>query len=183
MVSVRAAESNRVSRTYHGELTPNAASNSCSVCIAIAPFLMATVRDETIIYPLGFRKRHLRKPEHSLQHEKGVLHFRADTRLRPVLRPLSLINHALVSITTVREVLSVRRRLPDRFALASVRLVTPYPCLVPVQQVRQHFGVGHIRRRRRHRVDQLALTVGADVRLHAEIPLVTLLRLMHVRVA
>src|SRR5690606_41507935 len=51
----------------------------------------------------------LRKPEHSLQHEKGVLHFRADTRLRPVLRPLSLINHALVSITTVREVLSVRR--------------------------------------------------------------------------
>src|SRR5690606_37876525 len=105
----------------------------------------------------------LRKPEHSLQHEKGVLHFRADTRLRPVLRPLSLINHALVSITTVREVLSVRRRLPDRFALPSVRLVTPYPCLVPVQQVRQHFGVGHIRRRRRHRVDQLALPVGADV--------------------
>src|SRR5690606_30770391 len=57
MVSVRAAESNRVSRTYHGELTPNAASNSCSVCIAIAPFLIATGRDETIIYPLEFRKR------------------------------------------------------------------------------------------------------------------------------
>src|SRR5690606_7645275 len=70
MVSVRAAESNRVSRTYHGELTPNAASNSCSVCIAIAPFLMATVRDETIIYPLGFRKRLLERAlEPMLHHE------------------------------------------------------------------------------------------------------------------
>ena len=41
----------------------------------------------------------------------------------------------------------------------------------------------HIRRGRYHGVDQLGFAVHADMSLHAEIPLLTLARLVHVRIA
>ena len=43
-------------------------------------------------------------------------------------------------------------------------------------------GVVHVGRRGCHRVDQLVSAVDADVRLHAEVPLVALLGLVHLRV-
>ena len=52
-----------------------------------------------------------------------------------------------------------------------------------MQQIGQHRTVGDIGRRRHRRVDQLAAAVDAEMRLHAEIPLVALLRLMHLGIA
>jgi hypothetical protein len=43
--------------------------------------------------------------------------------------------------------------------------------------------VVHVGRRGNHRVNQLGLAVHANVRLHAEVPLVTLLGLVHLRIA
>ena len=51
--------------------------------------------------------------------------------------------------------------------------------MAQVWQTRRLVNVG---RRRRHRVDDLGAAVDADVRRHAEEPLVALLRLMHVGV-
>ena len=43
--------------------------------------------------------------------------------------------------------------------------------------------VRHVRRRAAHAMDQPRLRIHADVRLHAEIPLVTLLCLVHLGIA
>jgi hypothetical protein len=52
-----------------------------------------------------------------------------------------------------------------------------------MQQVGQYRAVGDIGRRSDHCMDQLATTVDPEMRLHAEIPLVALLRLMHFGIA
>ncbi len=51
-----------------------------------------------------------------------------------------------------------------------------------MQQFRQHLAVMHIGRRGGHGMNQLRLAVHANMRLHAEIPLVALLGLMHLRI-
>ena len=51
--------------------------------------------------------------------------------------------------------------------------------LVGLQQVGQYRAVGDIGRRSHHRVDQFGAAVDPEMRLHPEIPLVALLRLMH----
>jgi len=52
-----------------------------------------------------------------------------------------------------------------------------------MQQLGQHGAVGDIGRGGDHRMDQLAAAVDAKMPLHAEIPLVALLGLMHLRIA
>ncbi len=51
-----------------------------------------------------------------------------------------------------------------------------------MQQLRQDLTIGDIRRRRRNLIDQPASAVNADMRLHAEIPLLAFPRLMHRRI-
>jgi len=72
--------------------------------------------------------------------------------------------------------------LPDQFLLPSVASVAIDSPLATMQQVRQRVLVMHIRCARGHRVNQLGLAVDADVGLHPEVPLVALLRLLHLRV-
>ena len=54
---------------------------------------------------------------------------------------------------------------------------------VAVQKIGYLFHVRFIGSGRRHRVNQAAVGIDADMRLHAEVPLLALLRLMHVGVA
>ena len=66
--------------------------------------------------------------------------------------------------------------------MPAIDLIVPDIGLLRVQQLRQHGAVGHTRRRRHCRVNELRLVVHPDVRLHPEVPLVAFFRLVHLRV-
>src|SRR5665213_3254771 len=83
----------------------------------------------------------------------------------------------------VGEILRLRRRFAYRLALALISAVAPYAGLIAVQNVFDRSAVMHVGRCRRHRMDNLGFAVDADVRLHAEIPLIAFFGLMHLRVA
>ena len=63
------------------------------------------------------------------------------------------------------------------------RPIAPHPRLIAVQHVWDRSAIMHIGGRSDHRVNNLGLAVDTDVRLHAEIPLIAFLRLMHLGVA
>ena len=69
--------------------------------------------------------------------------------------------------------------LADHVALPRIGRIYPSPCLLAIQRIGQKLAVMHVLRRGRNRVDQFSLTVDPDMRLHAEVPLVVLFRLMH----
>jgi hypothetical protein len=94
-----------------------------------------------------------------------------------------MVHDAAVAIAAVDEVPRPRRLPADRCPLAAIGLVAPDAGLTAVQQLWQHRTVGDIGWRHDCRVDQFRAAVDAKMRLHAEIPLVALLRLMHLGVA
>src|SRR4051794_35351908 len=125
----------------------------------------------------------LGESKQSFDYPEGVLNSGADLRLGPVLEPLGLIDLTVVAVALIDEVLRLRRSFANHIRLAAVRLVSVHPSLLAVQQVRQRQGIGHIRRRDFNGVDNLLLTIHSDVGLHPEIPLFSLGRLMHLRIA
>ena len=78
--------------------------------------------------------------------------------------------------------LGLRGEAADGLALTAVGRVAPDPGLVPVQQVFQHLAVVHIGSGRDRGVDQFAPAVHADMQFHAEVPLVALLGVAHLRI-
>jgi hypothetical protein len=80
-------------------------------------------------------------------------------------------------------VLRLRRTLVDDVRPPAILLIAPHPRLLPVQQVGQNGRIRHVGRRHQCGVSQLGLAVHPHVRLHAEVPLVALLRLVHLGVA
>src|SRR5436853_4097147 len=125
----------------------------------------------------------LRKSKQPFDHPEGVLNSGADLRLCPVLGPLGLIDPTIPAVALIDEVLRLRGALANHIPLASVCLIAVHSSLFSMQQVRQRQGVGHVRRRDFYGVDDLLLTVHPDVGLHPEIPLFSLGRLMHLRIA
>ena len=97
--------------------------------------------------------------------------------------PLDLIDDAAVPVAAIGEVLGLGGVLPDHRTLTAVGLIAPYAGLLVVQQIGQHRAVGGIGGRGDHRVDQLGAAVDAKMRIHAKIPLVALLGLMHLGIA
>src|SRR5579863_2218715 len=73
--------------------------------------------------------------------------------------------------------------LTNRRSLPLISTVAPHLAFVSVQQISQHMLVGYRSCRRTYRVHDAGLRVHTDVRLHAEVPLVALARLMHLRIA
>src|SRR5690242_1815957 len=55
-----------------------------------------------------------------------------------VFRPLDLIGNTAVAVAAIGEVAGLGGMLPDYRALSAVGLITPYPGLLPVQQLGQH---------------------------------------------
>jgi len=90
---------------------------------------------------------------------------------------------AAVTIAAVGEILRPRRLLADRGPLTAIGLIAPNTGFLAMQQFGQDPAVGDIGRCRHHRMDQLGSAVDAQMRLHAEIPVVALLRLMHLGIA
>ena len=83
----------------------------------------------------------------------------------------------------VGEVLCVRGLRFDQLALARIRAVAPDVVLLAVQQIGQRMLVVHVGGRDDGAVRQARLAVYADVQLHAEVPLLPLAGLVHLRVA
>src|ERR1700730_608570 len=100
-----------------------------------------------------------------------------------VFRALDLIDNTAVAVAAIGEIAGLGGMLPDHHPLAAIGLIIPHPGLLPMQQLGQYRAVGDIGRRRHHRMDQLGSTVDPEMRLHPEIPLVALLRLMHLGIA
>ncbi len=71
----------------------------------------------------------------------------------------------------------------NRLGLALIPGVTPDLRFIAMQQIRQHVHIGHRCRRRANRVHDAFFGIHADVRLHAEIPLIALPSLVHLQVA
>jgi hypothetical protein len=103
--------------------------------------------------------------------------------LGAVFRPLDLTHNTAVAVAAIGEIAGLGRMLSDHRALAAVGLIAPHAGLLPVQQLGQYRAVGDIGRRSHHGVDQLAAAVHPDMRFHPEIPLVALLRLVHLGIA
>ena len=80
---------------------------------------------------------HLREAEDALDDPDGMLDLGAHAGFGSVLRPLRLIDHPLVAVTPVGEVLCGRGMLLDDRCLAPVGLVAPHPCFFPMQQIGQ----------------------------------------------
>ena len=121
--------------------------------------------------------------EQALDDVEGMLDVGAHLRLRAVFRPLDLVDDAAMTIALVGEVESIGRMRFDHLGLTVIGLVASHPRLIAMQQIGQHLAVGDVGGGGDDGVDDLVLTIDADVRLHAEEPLIALSGLMHVGIA
>ena len=128
---------------------------------------------------------HLQQAELPLDHAKRVL----DLCSHACLDVLALLRLRLR--TALRQLGNVARSrcdVPVHLALyaalrAAISRVGPHMFFLAMQQIGYLFYIGLVGRRRRDGVDQTAVGVHANVRLHPEEPLVALLRLVHLRIA
>ena len=88
-----------------------------------------------------------------------------------------------MTVTAVREVFGVGRLRLDCLGLAAIRLIAPYVRLVTMQEIGQNLRIGDVGRGGHHGVDNFRPAVDPNRGLHAEVPLVAFLGLMHVGVA
>src|SRR5215510_4779862 len=91
---------------------------------------------------------HLGKAEHPLDDPDGMLDPSPHSGLGAVFCSLDLIDDAAVAVAAIGEIPGLGCVLPDHRPLAAISLVTPYPGLLPVQQLGQHRAVGDIGGRR-----------------------------------
>lgn len=87
--------------------------------------------------------------------------------------------------TPVGEILRLRRQRfqPLTLCLAAIGTVAIETGFLAMQQIRHFVTVMHVGRRNARAMDQSALAVGTNVRLHAEVPLVPFLGLVHLWIA
>lgn len=123
------------------------------------------------------------KAEDSLDDKKGMLDLGTYTLLSTVLLLFLPAESLVANPLPVGEVARLGCCLDDHLLWARVCGVAIHPTFVAVQQLRDGVFIMHVGRRGSHRVDQLGHAIHADVRLHAEVPLVALLGLAHLRVA
>jgi hypothetical protein len=126
---------------------------------------------------------HLGKAKHPLDNPDRMLNLGPHLRFRPVFRALDFVHDAAMAVAAIGEVPRLGGALADHCPLTAIRLVAPYGGFVAVQQAGQHRAVGDIGRRRHDRVDQLAAAVDPKISFHPDVPLVSLLRLMHLGVS
>src|SRR5690606_19041594 len=121
--------------------------------------------------------------EQTLDHIEAVFDLGAHLRLGPITTALLLTQWVIGRRVLLRKVTRMSGALANHFALTAIGRVAPHPTLFSMQQVGQCLAVVYVGRAGNHRVDQLAATVHTDVCLHAEVPLISLLCLMHFGVA
>ena len=130
----------------------------------------------------------LAMPEEVLHNVEGVLDLGPQAGL-DLLDPLQLFTPAMLGqrppLAGAHGHMPVDRHTEALLAFVHARVasVAEGILLVAVQQRLGLGHVGHMGRRADDRMHQPRLGIDADVRLHAELPLVALLRLVHLRIA
>ena len=112
-----------------------------------------------------------------------MLDIRPNARLSPVRLPIGFTQRGIAVGTLVRKVPGMLGAGPNDVALPPVRRIAVQPAFFAMHELSQHLAVVDIGRRRRDRVNRARPRINANVRLHAEIPLVAFFRLMHLGVA
>jgi len=72
--------------------------------------------------------------------------------------------------------------LPAQVAVAALGDIARHPRLLSMEQLRQRLAIVHIRLRGGHGMKQFRLAVDPNIGLHAEVLLIALLGLMHLRI-
>src|SRR5665213_2932326 len=125
----------------------------------------------------------LTEAKYALDRPENMFHPCANLRLQSVRLADPLVDATVAPIGLVGQILCHRCYTRQDISLASIGLIAPHPRLFSVQQVRQRFLVSDIGCRDLYRVNDLRSAVDANVYFHAEIPLLALLDLVHLRVA
>ena len=124
---------------------------------------------------------HLGEAPQLLDHPEGVFTTGPGARARPIDPPPALTQRPLGGRPAIYPVAYPPRfkKLPVVFF--PVGLIAKQLTLLPVQQFRQLRDIGGRRIGRSNGVDDAAL-IGADVQLHAEVPVLALAGLLHLGV-
>src|SRR4029077_109462 len=120
----------------------------------------------------------------ALEGQKRMLDLGAHRRLSAIGLLVRLGQRPVLVRPLVGEVFCLGRDGLELFAwlLAPVGTIPIESSLLPVQQVGHLLAVMHVARGNAGAVHQAAVAVHTDVPLHAKIPLVTLLALVHLRI-
>src|SRR5262245_10580792 len=124
----------------------------------------------------------LLEAKHPLDYPDRVLDLGPHSGFALVLQLLELVDPASAAVLAVGEVLCTWCAGTNYRRLPLIALIAPDSCLATMQQIRQCIHVRNVRSGSQDGVDQLRLAVNPDVRLHPEVPLFALGRLMHLRI-
>ena len=125
---------------------------------------------------------HVGKSELPLHDAKRVLDLRPDPRLGCVACLLGLVQRMIAAAPAVRHVLRIGCCRPDGLFLALIGAVAPDLTLLAVEKIVDDLAVVRVGRRCNHGMNDTGAAIHADMGLHAEIPLIALLGLVHLGV-
>ena len=126
---------------------------------------------------------YLREAPQALDDSKHVLNPSPDLRLVAILAARYLVNFAHAVRTLIGEVACLGGFATDQRFLTRIGAISIDALLLPMQQFRQRMFFVHVGRRDHRAMCQAALTIDPNVQLHAEMPLLSFARLMHLGVA
>ncbi len=125
---------------------------------------------------------HFGEAEKALDDMKGMLNPCTNSGLGAVGLALSILQRAVPMRFVVGEVERRRGTCAHRLTLPAIGGIAPHSRFCAMQQVVKQLAVVDVSGRGRGRVNEPFLTVDADMPLHAEVPLVAFLRLVHLRI-
>ena len=126
---------------------------------------------------------HSGKAKLALHDAKEVFDFGSYFRFVPVFGAVSVAESYVTTAFLVGEVFSQRSMISNYIALTRIGRITPDTAFITVKKISQNGRVMNISGRSHNRVNQLGFAVDSDMSLHAEVPLITFSRLMHIRIA
>ena len=126
---------------------------------------------------------HLSKAEDALDDQNRMLALGAHLRFVSILQALGRRQWGVAARLRLGEVTDLWRYAANNLSLFDMGAVATHARLAPVQQLLQGLAIVNVGRGCHDRVNQLGLAVHSHMRLHAEVPLISLLDLVHLWVA
>ena len=126
---------------------------------------------------------HFRESKLTFDDPELVFYFGPHARLVPISGSLFISQLSIAATFRLGEIFGSWRMVSDSLCLPRVRGITPDSSFLAVEQVGQYLRIVDIGRCGDNGVNELSPAVDTDVRLHAEVPLIALAGLTHLRIA